>query len=211
MSDKSETSRLEAFCDGVFAIAITLLILEIKTPPLASIHSVRELQDRLLEGWPAWFGYVLSFLIILISWVNHHSAFKLIDRSSLPFIYANGFLLLTLAVVSYTFGLMAEYLNTDFAQPAVSLYCVGVLLHNVAWVIWGWTLTHPYVLARDAKAQKVLHRNLVRPSRFAFLIYLGICILSFWFPVVAMTLMTASWIFWIITSVALGPKVRPSA
>lgn len=211
MSDKSETSRLEAFCDAVFAIAITLLILEIKIPPLASIHSSKELQDKLLEDWPAWFGYLLSFMIILISWVNHHSIFKLIDKSSLQFIYANGFLLLTTAVLSFLFGLMAEYLNTDYAQPAVSFYCFGVLLHNVAWIILGWTLSHPYVLARDAKAEKMLRKNLLKPSRFAFVMYLGICILSFWLPVLAMTLMTTSWIVWIVTSFALVPKVKQSA
>ena len=67
MSEKSETSRIEAFCDGVFAIAITLLILDIKIPLLPSIHSEKELRDELLRDWPSWFGFLLSFAIVFIA------------------------------------------------------------------------------------------------------------------------------------------------
>ncbi len=206
MSEKSETSRVEAFCDGVFAIAITLLILDIKIPPLSSVHSSDELQRMLLEDWPSWFGFLLSFFIILISWVNHHSAFKLIDKSSPQFVYANGFMLLTVAILPFSTGLVAEYLNTEFARPAINFYCFSILLHNSSWVTWGWTLTHPYSLALNEEAEKQLDTNLVKNSRFAFIIYLSICILSFWFPLTAMIVMTASWIFWVVTSVVIIPK-----
>jgi uncharacterized membrane protein len=206
MSEKSETTRIEAFCDGVFAIAITLLILEIKIPPLSSIHSEQDLRERLLENWPSWFGFLLSFTIILISWVNHHAAFKLISRSSPQFIYANGFMLLTVVVIPFSTGLVAEYLKTDYAQTAVSIYCFGLLLHNVSWITWGWTAMHPHSLAHDADAQKQLYINTVKSPRVAFIFYFCICILSFWFPVTAMLLITASWIFWIVTSVGAGMK-----
>ena len=201
MSEKSETSRIEAFCDGVFAIAITLLILDIKVPQLSSIHSEKELLETLLADWPSWFGFLLSFTIILIAWVNHHTAFKLISKSSPQFIYANGFMLLTVAILPFSSGLMAEYLKTDYAQTAVSIYCFGLLLHNVSWIIWGWTTMHPHSLASDANAEKQLYINTVKSPRIAFIFYLFICILSFWFPVTAVALITASWMFWIITSV----------
>jgi len=206
MAEKSETSRIEAFCDGVFAIAITLLILEIHIPPLSTVHSNEELQQKLLDDWPSWFGFLLSFTIILIAWVNHHGAFKLIDKSSPQFVYANGFMLLTVAILPFSTGLMAEYLNTDFVRPAINFYCFSILLHNVSWVIWGRTLTHPYSLAMDEQAGKSLYINLVKNSIPAFFIYLGICILSFWFPITAMVMMTASWIVWVVTSIILIPK-----
>lgn len=206
MSEKSETSRIEAFCDGVFAIAITLLILDIKIPPLSSIHSEKELGQALLEDWPSWFGFLLTFMIIFISWVNHHAAFKLIGRSSPQFIYANGFMLLTVVVLPFSSGLMAEYLKTDFSQTAVTIYCFGLLLHNISWIIWGFTTMHPHSLARDADAEKQLYINTVKSPRIAFILYLGICALSFWFPATAMVLMTASWLVWIVTSI--GPALR---
>jgi uncharacterized membrane protein len=67
MSSESGTHRLEAFCDGVFAIAITLLVLEIKIPPASSIHSIHEFWQEIFSDWPSWFGFFLSFIIILIS------------------------------------------------------------------------------------------------------------------------------------------------
>lgn len=206
MSNKSETSRIEAFCDGVFAIAITILILDIKVPPLHSIHSVRDLNIALLESWPSWFGFLLSFLIILIAWANHHGTFKSVVKSSPQFVYANGFLLLTVAVIPFSTGLMAEYLNTEFAQPAVTFYCFCILLHNTSWILLGYTLMHPAYLIQDEEAVKLVVTNITRNAQMAFFVYLAICILSFWFPVTAMVLMTASWILWIVTSIALTPR-----
>lgn len=124
MVEKKENTRLEAFCDGVFAIAITLLILELKIPPVSSIHSIREFWLQLLHDWPSWFGFTLTFCLILIAWVNHHFIFTLLDKTSPQFIYANGFMLFTVVVFPYLTGLMAEYFKTPFAQPAITLYCL---------------------------------------------------------------------------------------
>jgi uncharacterized membrane protein len=204
MSEKSENSRLEAFCDGVFAIAITLLVLDIKIPLVSSINSEAELRRALLEAWPSWFGFLLTFMIIFIAWVNHHAAVRLISKSSPQFIYANGFMLLTVVVLPFSAGLMAEYLNTDHAQTAVTIYCFGLLLHNVSWIVWGWTALHPHSLAHDKETQEQLYINTVTSPRIAFVLYLGICIVSFWFPYTAMVMMTASWLVWVVTSVRPG-------
>jgi hypothetical protein len=69
-------ARLETFCDGVFAIAITLLILEVKVPPLESIHSKAELWTSFARLWPSFFALLLSFTVILITWVGHHNLLK---------------------------------------------------------------------------------------------------------------------------------------
>ncbi|HYK85782.1 MAG TPA: TMEM175 family protein [Ktedonobacteraceae bacterium] len=73
------TNRLEAFSDGVFAIAITLLVLDLKVPPVASLKDVRPaaLAQALWVGWPIYLTFVLSFATILIMWVYHHSLFQL--------------------------------------------------------------------------------------------------------------------------------------
>ena len=77
MQETKETARLEAFSDGVFAIAITLLILEIKAPPAPSVHSIHEL-------WPSYFAFIYSFGAILIMWLNHHRAFSIIKKRLWP-------------------------------------------------------------------------------------------------------------------------------
>src|SRR5690348_8026937 len=114
MAEKNETARTETFCDGVFAIAITLLILDIKIPPVSSIHSVKEFWETIWEAWPNWFGFLLSFFIILIAWANHHEAFKVIDKINPRFVYANGLMLLTVVIIPFSTGLMAEYIKTDY-------------------------------------------------------------------------------------------------
>src|SRR5436190_17451538 len=101
MTSTHETARLEAFCDAVFAIAMTLLIIDIKPPSRDSIGSTSEFWRALQHLTPSVFAFVLSFGIIFITWVNHHGAMKLVHRSSASFIYANGFLLLTVVFTPF--------------------------------------------------------------------------------------------------------------
>lgn len=75
---EQNTNRLEAFSDGVIAIAITLLILEIRFPSEID-HSATGFWDAIWELWPSYVGYVISFIVIGIMWINHHSIFRMVD------------------------------------------------------------------------------------------------------------------------------------
>jgi len=206
MPENSVHARLEAFCDAVFAIAITLLILEIKIPPVGSLHGIREFWYKLLEDWPSWFGFALSFVIILVAWVNHHNIFKIISKSSPQFTYANGFMLSTVVVIPFSTGLMSEYLTTDLAQPAITVYCFSILMHNLSWIFFEWAAIRPASLFKDPASHDMFVKVIYRSSRVAFLFYLSLCVLSFWFPHVAMLLMTISWVYWIFTAMVINPK-----
>jgi len=92
-------ARLETFCDGVFAIALTLPIIDLRIPVTTAIATSADLWRALEHLLPSIFAFVLSFGIIFVSWVNHHELMKLVDKSSHPFIYANGFLLLSVVLV----------------------------------------------------------------------------------------------------------------
>ncbi len=116
-------SRLETFCDGIYAIAITLLILEIKAPEIGNIHSAQELKHDLLLQWPSWFAFLLTFLTLFISWVNHLHMIALLNKTSNTFIYANGFLMLTVVVFPFSTMLLGRYINTEFSTLPVVLYC----------------------------------------------------------------------------------------
>src|SRR5215469_10890720 len=87
----SETSRIEAFSDGVFAVAITLLIFEVKIPPVTP--SLR-LGKQLLQQWPSYFAFLLSFLFIGVMWINHHRLFTHIRRANNRTLFFNLLLLL---------------------------------------------------------------------------------------------------------------------
>ena len=101
MSNEKETTRVEAFSDGVFAIAITLLILEIKVPRLESSMTNSQLMNSLMNLWPSYFAFLLSFTAVLIMWINHHGFFKYLRTINLGFLYANGFLLLMVTFIPF--------------------------------------------------------------------------------------------------------------
>ncbi len=202
MSALSENTRLETFCDGVIAIAITILILEIKIPPVESIHSVTDLWKAIGQLWPSYFAFLLSFITILISWVGHHAVFKLIDKSSAKFMFANGFFLLTIVVIPFPTALMAEYIGTEYAQPAIVLYCFANLFHNIGWnVLLAGTLK-PDNLAKNERWTLELKGRL-KGARFGFVMNSIMTIIAIWFPYIAMVLITLFWLYWIYAGVSV--------
>ncbi|HEY7500801.1 MAG TPA: TMEM175 family protein [Vicinamibacterales bacterium] len=115
-----ETTRVEAFSDGVFAIAITLLVLDLKVP--RELHEGQTLADALVKQWPAYMAFVTSFLTILIMWINHHRMFTLVDRCDHRVLFYNGFLLLGVTVVPFPTSLVSEYLHEEGQRTAALVY-----------------------------------------------------------------------------------------
>jgi uncharacterized membrane protein len=131
-----ETGRLEAFSDGVFAIAITLLILNIEVPKAGE---GMPLAIKILEQWPAFLAYGVAFLTILIMWINHHALFKIIRHIDRAFLVLNGLLLMAVTFINYPTALMAHYLASPRNQsvPAAVIFSgsfvVVAFLFNVLW------------------------------------------------------------------------------
>ena len=130
VNDK-ETNRIEAFSDGVFAIAMTLLVLEIRVPKLdvatdtALLHGLREL-------WPSFVAFAMSFAVVLIMWINHHELFRMVSRTDNRLLFANGFLMLMVTFIPFPTAVLAQYLGTPAGEVAAAFYCAsfcGVSLH----------------------------------------------------------------------------------
>jgi|SRR5262252_9193673 len=135
MAASSETSRIEAFSDGVFAIAITLLVLDLKIPRDASGST--PLSQLLMAQWPAYLAFLTSFATILIMWINHHRIFTLVGRSDDRLLFFNGVLLLGVTLVPFPTSLVAEYLRHDGARTAAFVfngtYIFIALAFNLLW------------------------------------------------------------------------------
>lgn len=114
----SETARIEAFSDGVFAIAVTLLILEVKIPA-AGTH---DLGAQLLRQWPQYVAFVLSFAFIGIMWINHHRLFNYIRRADNNLLVLNLILLLGVTTVPFPTAVLASNLGTSDQRTAAMLY-----------------------------------------------------------------------------------------
>ena len=200
----NHNSRLEAFCDGVFAIAITLLIIEIRIPVPEHISTTHDLWLALKHILPSVFAVVLSFGIILITWVNHHSAMRLVHRSSYPFIYSNGFLLLTVVFMPFPTALLGEYLFTDHASPAVMLYSGIDGLQAIGWILITSTALSPN-LTKDEKSTSKM-KEMKRNAYFAVLLYTICAVVAFWFPLTIAGVITVIWIIWLVYGMSLTEK-----
>lgn len=128
IDDVKETARTEAFSDGVFAIAITLLALEVRVPSHETAEAAGGLVNALLENWPSYFAFITSFLTILIMWVNHHRMFKMFNRTDHVFLMLNGLLLMGVSLTPFTSALLAEYLNQGEEAKIGAIVYAGVFV-----------------------------------------------------------------------------------
>lgn len=132
-SEARDTGRLEAFSDGVLAIVVTIIVLEIVVPPPASIKPGHSLLEELLHEWPIFLAYLTSFLSVLVIWINHHNIFKQIRRVDQAFLVLNGLLLLFTSLIPFTTALIAEYLLHPESRTAILVYNGVFLLMALAY------------------------------------------------------------------------------
>ena len=201
MSQNKSLSRLEMFSDGVFAIAITLLILEIKVPPIDSIHSADDLVNALLHLWPSYFAFVYSFGGILVQWVLHHNTFNHLDKTSRSFLYTNGFLLFTIVFFPFPTALLAEYINTEYAMPAIVFYGMASVINALAWFLFIRSIKKPKRLLNDAFSPEE-YNKLRAGNHFALIVYASTALLAIWLPYTSLIISVALWALWIYLSLA---------
>lgn len=128
-------ARVEAFTDGVFAIAITLLVLTIAQP---SSDRFNDLGHQLVKQWPSLAAYVVSFAVIGIMWVNHHTVFSHVERIDRGIFYLNLVLLMTIVFIPYPTGVLGEALrNGRGAKTAAVFYSATMTVNALAWTgLW---------------------------------------------------------------------------
>jgi hypothetical protein len=118
----SETGRTEAFSDGVLAIAVTLLVLDLHVPPRNTLHE--PLAVALAHEWPAYAAYVTSFLIIGIIWVNHHAVFELVGRVDRSVLFLNLLLLMSVVAIPSLRRCCRSTCSPVMAMRAARRWCI---------------------------------------------------------------------------------------
>ena len=135
----NESGRVEAFSDGVFAIAITLLILEIKVPETGEHEG---LWHALGAQWPSYAAYVVSFLVIGIMWINHHQVFTHVVRVDRTLMFLNLLVLMVVAAVPWPTAMLAEYLREEKAShAAAAVYSMVMVAMAFTFQALWWHLT----------------------------------------------------------------------
>ena len=176
------TDRLQALADGVFAIALTLLVLELPLPK-ESTH----LGQDLLRAWPSYLAYALSFITVSIVWVNHHRLMDTVKQADRTLLELNLLLLLFVAAVPWPTGLLADYIrDPEQGRAAAVAYGTVMTLMSVSFtLIWVWLARSAHLTHPDTRSliPSALKRSMVGPAIYivstglAFLDAAAACVL----------------------------------
>jgi len=177
-------NRMEAFSDGVLAVAITIMVLEIKVPQGASVEVLRPLLPKLLS-------YILSFIYIGIYWSNHHHMLHTVTKVRGPILWANLHLMFWLTLVSFSTGWMGE---NHFAGLPIFLYGLNLLMCAVAYTILQGAIIKSQ--GTDSLLKKAVARDW--KGKLSLLSYLVGMLAAFWWPVFSLSVYVIVALAWLV-------------
>lgn len=189
-----ETSRLEAFSDGVFAVAITLLVLEIRVPQLQT-ESNGNLLLSLGRLWPSFLAFVLSFFVVLLIWINHHELFRMVNRVDRVLMFANGSLLLMVTFIPFSTATLARYFGTSAANTAVAFYCGTFLVSSICHNLLFESVARNRRLLRHDISELAISR-LRRTYRLGLAVYSISVVVAIFSPIGGLVISSALWLLW---------------
>ena len=176
-----DTARIEAFSDNVFAIALTLLVLNIKVPTIPQGDQPGYLLQQLAAEWPSYLTYIISFFTILLMWINHHVMFERVHRADHALMLLNGMMLLPVTLVPFPTSLLAVFISHPQARYAAALFSGSyVMIAGLYSLVW----THITRLNRLQEVQEDATKlnQRTKKIRIVFALYVGAFCLAFVAP-----------------------------
>lgn len=185
-------NRIEAFTDGVFAIVVTLLVLNLNVPVLHNPNSVKELAMRLRALLPAFLSWLISFLIICKYWLNHHRIFALARHANYALVWLNGFFLMCQSFIPFPTALMGEHPTNPLA---VSFFGCAMAINTIAFIA-----LHRYILRHLIKPELVASQDphVIRKSFVGVASYLAGAAVAWYFVDVAFAVYFLTPLFFIV-------------
>ena len=181
MDDHWSTGRTEAFSDGVFAIAITLLVLEIRVPESSFAH----MWSGIAHQWPSYLAYATSFLTIGGIWMVHHGIFRRLQYANRELMLTNLLLLMAVAFLPFPTKLMAEAIHDTGAARAAAIFYGGALLviSLLVRLMWTTVVRDRRVLTPDMSKKEINASAVSTTPNIGF--YAGVIVLAVFVPRVA--------------------------
>ncbi len=211
---EKETGRIEAFSDGVFSIAITLLVLNISVPSAQEAH-LSGLIASLFNRWPTFLALIASFFFILVMWINHHRLFTAIRRSDTGLMLLNGLLLFGVILVPFWTALVAQFLQQPDETLAVMLYNGWFVIVSIFFnALWRYA-AHDNRLFSE-QTDRPLVSSITRQYNFGPPMYIITVLLALIHPLLGIVTSFAMAIFFAVPSKAVqqliaAEDVEPNA
>lgn len=221
------TRRLEAFSDAVFAIAITLLALNLRVPDPSTLSSItpQALATDLWKQWPTYLSFLLSFVTLLIAWVYHHRLLQGARLAGMGILFTNGLLLLVVSAVPFPTALLGAYLTTPAASVVAAIYAGYIGLLNLSYNLLWWVVerqqpgytgmlrfTYNLLWWQLIRRQRKSHLQGWYPPTSMILSYLGMpcyllaVVIAFWSPIATLIICGALWVVWTIMAPMLAAE-----
>jgi TMEM175 potassium channel family protein len=192
-------NRLEAFSDGIFAFAATLLILNM------AVDQARPLGPQLLEIWTSYVAYAISFILVGIIWANHHTVMHQIGHVDRFFMMVNVLFLMLIAFIPFPTRLLALDIRTPDAEAAALAYGVTLTLTAILFnVLWRYAARNGGLLRKDADekvVQGITRSYVIGP--FTFLVATAVALVN---PIVSAGLYAAIAVFYMLESSVFGRR-----
>ncbi len=196
---EKQTTRLEAFSDGIFGVAITLLAIEIGIKEYAGANNFN-LWEKIIERWPEYFSYFNSFATVLLIWMGHNKIFKQLRSANHWIILLNGLVLLLVVLFPYPTKTVGAFIGTNAENTAVAFYAaftgsitVSMLLLNLC------ILQNKKLLLNQEKSVPWIN-GMIKGQVIGIASYLAITILAFYYSKVAIVMTFFMWVFWAIAT-----------
>ncbi len=194
---EKQTTRLEAFSDGIFGVAITLLAIEIGIGEYEGANNAN-LWHKITEKWPEYFSYFNSFATVLLIWMGHQKIIKKIHKTNHRVLLVNGLVLLLVVLFPFPTRTVGNFIGTDAVNTAVSFYAgftglivLSMLLLNLS------IIRSPHLLIDEAK-HLPWFKNQTRQQLIAVAVYAGAAGMAFYSPSVALGMTFMMWVFWAV-------------
>ena len=193
---QKDTSRIEAFSDGIFCVAITLLAIEVGVD-VKSGETNQTLLHSLIDLWPKYLAYFISFVNVLLAWIGHHSLFKNMLKTDHFVMMSNGLLLMLVALVPFPTRTLGLFLLTGAFKAAVVFYTGYFVLISLAFsLLWYAASRKREFLNPHLSANQI--KTITRNEYIGLISNCFIMLVSFVSPWIALVLSFVMWVYWLV-------------
>ena len=196
---EKKTARLEAFSDGIFGVAITLLAIEIGIKEYEGATNVN-LWHKIIDNWAEYFTYFNSFATVLLIWMGHHQIFNRIWKANRNIILLNGLVLLFVVLFPYPTKTVGAFIGTEAVNTAVAFYAGFTGLIVLSMLLLNLGIINNKKIIINADKNLPWFKNQIKQQCLAILVYAIATIVAFYSPAIALAITFLMWVFWAIVT-----------